>query len=133
MLGSHVSADNSSVPSETVELSDGDDSTIDQIGSPSGTEKPIKTTRRRGNKKRNSYTIEFKVQTLKVLDRFTENNIKGKFKKVVEKKGLPNKPLIIKWNKQREQLFNEMELNKGRKKEQGKHSKNSTAKKDAIK
>ena len=52
MFGSHVSADNSSIPSERVELSDGHNSTIDQIGSPSGTKKPMKTSRRRGNKKR---------------------------------------------------------------------------------
>ena len=115
MFGSHVSTDNSSVPSETVELSDGDDSTVDQIGSPSGTEKPIKTSRRQGNKKRNSCTIEFKVQTLTVLDRFTENSTEGKFKKVAEKRGIPSKSLIIKWNKQREQLFSEVELNKGKK------------------
>ena len=65
--------------------------------------------RRRGSATRKSYTIEFKKQTLDLLDSLS--NSRNKWKKVAEAKQI-SKCLVIKWNKARDKIFAEMSLNK---------------------
>ena len=69
---------------------------------------------RRGQNQRKSYTIEFKVQTLKLLDALTERKIKNKWQKCALERGIPNKSMVIKWNKERSKIFAEASLNRQR-------------------
>lgn len=57
------------------------------------------TEKRRGSSKRKSYTVEFKKQTLDLLDSLA--NSKNKWKKVSNEKQV-SKCLVVKWNKARE-------------------------------
>ena len=65
--------------------------------------------KRRGRKQRRSYTVEFKKQTLDLLDQLTAT--KKKWNKVAEARGI-NKSLVIKWNKNRQTILQEITLNK---------------------
>ena len=65
--------------------------------------------RRRGSATRKSYTVEFKKQTLHLLDSLS--NSRNKWKKVAEAKQI-SKCLVIKWNKARDKIFAELSLNK---------------------
>ena len=65
--------------------------------------------RRRGSATRKSYTLEFKKQTLHLLDSLS--NSRNKWKKVAEAKQI-SKCLVIKWNKARDKIFVELSLNK---------------------
>ena len=70
--------------------------------------------RRRGCSKRKSYTVDFKLKTLKLLDSLSELKTKKKWEKVAEKQGI-NKSLVVKWNKNREKLQLEIKLNRRKK------------------
>lgn len=65
--------------------------------------------RRRGSATRKSYTVEFKKETLHLLDSLS--NSRNKWKKVAEAKHI-SKCLVIKWNKARDKIFAELSLNK---------------------
>eukprot|EP00794_Sanderia_malayensis_P021199 gene21199-23281_t len=65
--------------------------------------------KRRGRKQRRSYTVEFKKQTLDLLEQLTAT--KKKWNKVAEARGI-NKSLVIKWNKNRQTILQEIALNK---------------------
>ena len=58
--------------------------------------------RRRGSATRKSYTVEFKKQTLHLLDSLS--NSRNKWKKVAEAKQI-SKCLVIKWNKARDKIL----------------------------
>ena len=64
---------------------------------------------RRGSSNRKSYTIEFKKQTLDLLD--SMSNAENKWKKVAEEKQI-SKCLVIKWNKARDKILAEVARNK---------------------
>ena len=64
---------------------------------------------RRGSSNRKSHTIEFKKQTLDLLD--SMSNAKSKWQKVAEAKQT-SKCLVIKWNKARDKIFAEVARNK---------------------
>lgn len=70
-----------------------------------------RTDRRRGCSKRKSYTVDFKLKTLKLLDSLSELKTKKKWEKVAEKQGI-SKSLVVKWNKNREKLQLELKLNR---------------------
>ena len=65
--------------------------------------------RRRGSATRKSYKVEFKKQTLHLLDSLS--NSRNKWKKAAEAKQI-SKCLVIKWNKARDKIFAELSLNK---------------------
>lgn len=65
--------------------------------------------KRRGSEKRKSYTVEFKKKTLDFLDSLTSS--KNKYKIVSREKGV-HRTLVQKWDKNRGQIFKELELNK---------------------
>ena len=66
--------------------------------------------KRRGSSQRRSYTVEFKKQTLDLLDKLSA--IKNKLlNKVAEARGI-SKSLVIKWNKNRQTILQELTLNK---------------------
>lgn len=67
------------------------------------------TENRRGSSKRKSYTVEFKKQTLDLLDSLA--NSKNKWKKVADEKQV-SKCLVVKWNKARESVLAEISKNK---------------------
>ena len=67
------------------------------------------TENRRGSSKRKSYTVEFKKQTLDLLDSLA--NSKNKWKKVADEKQV-SKCLVVKWNKARESILAEISKNK---------------------
>ena len=62
-------------------------------------------------KPENRHTVEFKVKTLDLLDNYTEIKIRNKWVKVAEKRGV-SKCLVVKWNKNRDKIFAELQLNK---------------------
>ena len=70
-----------------------------------------RTDRRRGCSKRKSYTVDFKLKTLKLLDSLCEVKTKKRWEKVAEKQGI-SKSLVVKWNKNREKLQLELKLNR---------------------
>ena len=76
------------------------------------TEKVLET-KRRGSEKRKSYTVELKKKTLDLLDSSTSS--KNKYKIVLRERG-DHRSLVQKWNKNRSQIFKELELNKEGKK-----------------
>ena len=78
---------------------------------PSESEK-VSVSNRRGRTKRKSYTVEFKVKTLAVLDKLSKAGVKNKWKKVADERGLPDKSLVIKWNKNRSNIINELKARK---------------------
>lgn len=65
--------------------------------------------KRRGSEKRKSYTVEFKKKTLDFLDSLTSS--KNKYKIVSREKSV-HRTLVQKWDKNRGQIFKELELNK---------------------
>ena len=66
----------------------------------------------RGSQARKSYTVDFKVKTIRLLDTVRDDNkIKHKIKHVAKEKGL-HKSIVTKWNKEREKLFAENDYNK---------------------
>ena len=67
--------------------------------------------KRRGSDQRKSYTLEYKMKTLKLLDSFTQNNTKNKWSKVADLQGI-SKSMVIKWNKERSKIVTELSLNK---------------------
>eukprot|EP00794_Sanderia_malayensis_P014570 gene14571-16073_t len=71
----------------------------------------ITASSRRGQNQRKSYTIEFKMQTLKLLDALTERKVKNRWQKCATEQGIPNKSMVIKWNKERSKIFAEATLN----------------------
>ena len=60
-----------------------------------------KKTNQKGSVKRKSYTLDFKLKTLGLLDKLTEAGVKDKWRKVAAMKGISNRSLVIKWNKDR--------------------------------
>ena len=66
-----------------------------------------------GSRKRRSYTLDFKVKILHLLDKLTvTKNIKNKLEKAASMMGLPNKCLVIKWNKDREKILGVLSNNR---------------------
>ena len=74
-----------------------------------------KKTNRKGNVKRKSYTLDFELKTLGLLDMLTEAGVKDKWGKVAAMKGISNRSLVIKWNKDRSKIMNESKVNKAKK------------------
>ena len=73
-----------------------------------------KTDKRRGCNRRKSYTVDFKIKTLQLLDSLSELKTKKKWEKVAEKQGI-SKSLVVKWNKNRAKLQSELKLNRQKK------------------
>ena len=69
------------------------------------------TENQRGSSKRKSFTVEFKKQTLDLLDSLA--NSKNKWKKVADEKQV-SKCLVVKWNKARESILAEISKNKNK-------------------
>jgi hypothetical protein len=72
----------------------------------------IRTNNRQGANRRKSYTIDFKIKTLDLLDTMKELKTKKLWEKVAERSGV-SKSLVVKWN--REKLLSELALNKKKK------------------
>ena len=67
---------------------------------------------KRGSQGRKSYTVDFKVNTFRLLDTVRDDNkIKHKTKHGAKEKGL-HKSIVTKWEKEREKLFAEYDYNK---------------------
>ncbi len=64
-----------------------------------------------GVPQRKSYMLEFKIQTLHLFDSMKKIKIKDRWNKVAASKGV-SKSMIVKWNKDREQIENQLALNK---------------------
>lgn len=71
----------------------------------------IQTNNRRGANQRKSYTIDFKIKTLDLLDTMKELKTKKLWEKVSERSGV-SKSLVVKWNKEQKKLLSELALNK---------------------
>lgn len=71
-------------------------------------------SRRRGANIRKSYTIDFKLQTLDLLDTLKELKTKNIWKIVAERRGI-SKSLVVKWNKDRSKIKDQLNLNKSKK------------------
>ena len=74
------------------EVSHEEDEVLVLESNPIDTKKP---ENRHGQSKRKSYTVEFKVKTLELLDNYTELKIRNKWVKVAEKRGV-SKCLVVK-------------------------------------
>ena len=74
-----------------------------------------KKTDQKGSVKRKSYTLDFKLKTLGLLDKLTEAGVKDKWGKVAAMKGISNRSLVIKWNKDHSKIMNESKVNKAKK------------------
>ena len=70
-----------------------------------------KTDKRQGCNRRKSYTVDFKIKTLQLLDSLSELKTKKKWEKVAEKQGI-SKSLVVKWNKNRAKVQSELKLNR---------------------
>lgn len=79
-----------------------------------GRESGIKTNNPQGVNQRKSYTIDFKVKTLDLLDTMKELKTKKLWEKVAERRG-DSKSLVVKWNKDRVKLPSQLALNKTKK------------------
>ena len=75
-----------------------------------------KTSNRRGANQKQSYTVDFKIKTLDLLDEMKECKTKKLWEKVTERRGIC-KSLVVKWNKDRLKIRGQLALNK-KKKEQ---------------
>ena len=62
-----------------------------------------KTEKRRGCNRRKSYTVDFKLKTVQLLQNLGELNTKKKWEKVAEMQGI-SKSLVVKWHKSKEKL-----------------------------
>lgn len=71
-------------------------------------------SRRRGANQRKSYTIDFKLKTLDLLDTMKELKSKNVWKKVAERRGI-SKSLVVKWNRDRSKIQDQLNLNKNKK------------------
>eukprot|EP00794_Sanderia_malayensis_P021070 gene21070-23125_t len=79
---------------------------------------PTTSKRKRtcSSKRRKSYTIDFKVQTLKCLGKLSKMpTVKGKWRNVANERGIPNRSTVIKWNSNRDKIFEEVVRNINRK------------------
>ena len=74
----------------------------------------IQTNNRRGANRRKSYTIDFKIKNLDLLNTMKELKTKKLWEKVAERSGV-SKSLVVKWNKDREKLLSELALIKKKK------------------
>lgn len=72
-------------------------------------ESGIKINNRRGANQRKSYTIDFKIKTLDLLD-----TTKELWERVAERRGI-SKSLVVKWNKDRVKIRSQLALNKTKK------------------
>jgi hypothetical protein len=70
---------------------------------------PERRENRRGRIQRKSYTVEFKKQTLDLLDSLSTS--KNKWSKVGKARGL-SRSLVVKWNKDRRKILEQLALNK---------------------
>ena len=71
-----------------------------------------KEDKRRGQSRRKSYTVAFKLETLKLLDSLTEIKFKNKRYEIVARERGISRSLVIKWDKNKARLKKEVELNK---------------------
>ena len=71
----------------------------------------IKTNNRRGANQRKSYTIDFKIKTLDLLDTMKELKTKKLWEKVAVRRGV-SKSLVVKWSKDRVKIRSQLALNK---------------------
>ena len=60
---------------------------------------------------RKSYTLEFKMQSLHLLDTMSRSKVKDRWNKAAASRGV-SKSMIVKWNKNRKAIENELALNK---------------------
>ena len=76
----------------------------------------IKINNHRGANQRKSYTIDFKIKTLDLLDTMKELKTKNLWEKVAERRGI-SKSLVKfnKWNKERVKIESRLALNKTKK------------------
>ena len=70
-----------------------------------------KTSNRREANQKKSYTMDFKVKTLDLLDEMNERKTKKLWEKVAERRGIC-KSLVVKWNKDRLKILGQLALNK---------------------
>ena len=68
-------------------------------------------TGQHGACQRKSYMLEFKMRTLHPLDSLTRSKITDRWNKVAASKGV-SKSMVVKWNKDRKKIENELALNK---------------------
>ena len=73
-----------------------------------------KTEKRRGCSRRKSYTVDFKLKTVQLLDNLGELNTKKKWEKVAEMQGIC-KSLVVKWHKNKEKLKSELKMDRVKK------------------
>lgn len=73
-----------------------------------------KTEKRRGCSRSKSYTVDFKLKTVQLLDNLGELNTKKKWEKVAEMQGISNS-LVVKWHKNKEKLNSELKMNRVKK------------------
>ena len=85
-----------------------------QLSQVSQIQKPRRNNQK-GSPKRKSYTLEFKWKALKLLDQMTKEQVKNRWQKVASTMGIPHKCLVVKWNKERLKIKDEMNTNKVKK------------------
>ena len=73
-----------------------------------------KTEKRWGCNRRKSYTVDFKLKTVQLLQNLGELNTKKKWEKVAEMQGI-SKSLVVKWHKSKEKLELELKMNRVKK------------------
>lgn len=73
-----------------------------------------KTEKRRGCSRSKSYTVDFKLKTVQLLDNLGELNTKKKWEKVAEMQGISNS-LVVKWHKNKEKLKSELKMDRVKK------------------
>ena len=102
---------------EYVDLSaDGEKEKIQRNGKTTATSMPrpglsANKTGQHGACQRKSYMLEFKMQNLHLLDSLTRSKITDRWNKVAASKGV-SKSMVVKWNKERKKIENELALNK---------------------
>ena len=69
---------------------------------------------RRGENQRKSYTMDFRIKTLDLLDAMKELKTKKLWEKVAERRGI-SKSLVVKWNKAQLKIRGQLALNKTKK------------------
>ena len=91
--------------------------TVRSIQNQEASEAKSNNANRKGSLHRKAYTVEFKMQTVRLLDEFSQKRVKNKWQEVCDERGIPTKSMIIKWNQCRSKIFEEGALNREKKNE----------------
>ena len=65
--------------------------TVRSFQNQEASESKSKNANRKGSLHRKSYTVEFKMHTVRLLDKFSRKRVKDKWQKVCDERGIPNK------------------------------------------